>query len=543
MKAICELLRKIKVVQILLLAGSVGFPFNLYAQCNAQRANSAFDRAIKLSRQQNWPDARRALLYGARMCPRQKRFPIELAGVAFEQKEYPEAAKWLRKGLKLDPSDRYANNFAGSVYFLMGNLPAALKYWNRIGKPEIVSLHLDPNLKVRPLILGRALAFSPASLLTLQQFEATRARLTGLGIFPTYRISLSARPDRSFDANFHALERDGFGSNRWSAAIATLGGLPYETVYPAYYNLRHAAINITSLLRWDDQKRRVWVSLSAPLHQLPQRRWSVAFDARDENWAIRHSFTGTAPVLGSLNLQKQAFTFSLTDYVSGRFRWSAGSELSHRSYRNVQDGTALTPKLILPGASLEFLFSISGKPLDIPEHRLLVTTSVTTATGRIWSTPSQFFEKIQGAAKLRWFPSPGSNRWEVTQQLRGGGLLGATPFDQMFMLGIERDNSLWLRGDLGDRGGRKGSAPIGTRYVLANSDLYRRLFSNGLIDVQAGPLFDVGRMGAPTSGLAQNQWLFDTGIEARITVLGTRVVFSWGRDLRTGQNAIFSTVQ
>ncbi|MGC8549782.1 MAG: hypothetical protein ACP5M4_08785 [Acidobacteriaceae bacterium] len=498
---------------------------------------------MKLAQQQRWSEARRSLLSGARMCPQQKRFPVELAGVAFEQKKYPEAARLLRFALKLDPSDKYANNFAGTVYYLMGNLPAALKYWNRIGKPEIVSLHLDSTLKIRPLILGRAFAFSPASLVTLQQFQASRARLTGLGIFPTYRISLHARPNGSFDADFSALERNGFGSNRWSAALATLSGAPYETIYPAYYNLRHSAMNLTSLLRWDDQKRRIWVSLSAPLHQLPQRRWSIAFDARDENWAIRRSFTGPAPVLGSLNLQKQAFSFSLTDYVSGRFRWSAGSEVSHRSYRNVQDGTALTPNIVLPGTALKFLFSISGKPLDFPQRRLTVTTSVQTASGRIWSTPSHLFEKLQGSAKLRWLPSPDSNRWEITQQLRGGGLLGATPFDQLFMLGLERDNSLWLRGDLGDRGGRKGSAPLGTRYFLANSDVYRRLFSNGLIDVQAGPLFDVGRMGAPNSGLASSQWLFDAGIEARITVLGTRVVLSWGRDLRTGHNAIFSTVQ
>lgn len=544
MKVIGEHLRKIRIAQmLLLLAGLIGPTCNLHAQCDTGLSNTLFGRGMKLAQQKQWSGARRALLNGARMCPNQKRFPIELAGVAFEQKKYPEAARWLRIGLQLDPSDKYANNFAGTVYYLMGNLPAALKYWNRIGKPHIVSLHLDSSLQVRPLILGRAFAFSPASLLTLRQFEATQPRLAGLGIFPTYRISLHARANGSFDANFSALERDGFGSNRWSAAIATLSGTPYETIYPAFYNLRHSAMNITSLLRWDDQKRRVWVSLSAPLHQLPQRRWSVAFDARDENWAIRRSFTGPAPVLGSLNLQKQAFTFSLTDYVSGRFRWSAGSEISHRSYRNVQDGTALSPDIVLPGTSLEFLFSLSGKPLDLPQRRFSVTTKVSTATGRIWSTPSQSFEKLQGSMRMRWFPSPESNRWEMTQQLRGGGLLGATPFDQLFMLGIDRDNPLWLRGDLGDRGGRKGSAPLGTRYLLANSDVYRRLFNNGFIDVQAGPLFDVGRMGAPTSSLAQGQWLFDAGIEARITVLGTRVIFSWGHDLRTGQNAIFGTSQ
>ncbi len=509
------------------------------AQCSTSQSNAIYAKGMALARQRQWKEAHQALLKGERLCPKQKRFPIELAGVAFEQKQYPEAAAWLRKGLKLDPNDRYANNFAGTVYFLMGNLPAALKYWNRIGKPQIYSLNLDHELRISPLILGRAFTFSPAALLTEQQFQTTRVRLKGLGIFPSYRIELSPRPNGSFDANFHALERNGFGSSRLASAFAVLSGLPYETIYPSYYNIRNSAMNVTSLLRWDDQKRRVWVKLSAPPHDLPQWRWRVTFDARDENWAIRRSFTGTAPVLGSLNLQRQVAGFSLTDYMTGHLRWSTGSELSHRSYRDVQDGTALTPDIVLPGMELKYLLSMTGKPIDMPQRRLTVTTGIYSQTGRIWSNPSHMFEKLQGLTLLRWFPSQDSNRWEVKQEVRGGGLLGASPFDELFMLGVERDNSLWLRGDIGVRDGRKGSSPLGTRYLLANSDVYRRLYSNGLIDIQAGPLFDVGRMGAPNPGLATSQWLFDTGIEARITVLGTRVVLTWGHDLRTGNNAVF----
>lgn len=544
MKANGDFYRKVKLAQALLAVVSLQtLCLGLHAQCNTSKANAAFSRGMQLARQHHLSQARSALLSGYHTCPRQKRFPIELAGVAFEQKGYPQAAAWLRKGLKLDPTDEYANNFEGTVYYLMGNLPAALEYWNRIGKPEIRSLNLEPSLHIRPLILGRAFAFSPASRMTLQQYETTRARLNGLRIFPTYRIALSARSDGSFDANFHALERNGFGNNRWASAIAIFSGAPYETIYPKYYNLGRSAMNFDSLLRWDDQKRRVWMSLSAPLHDLPQRRWNLAIDARNENWAIRRSFTGTAPVLGYLNLQRQTATFLFTNFVSGRFRWSTGAEISHRSYRNVHDGTALTPAILLPGTALEFLASASGKPIDIPQRRLLLTTSLHSAAGRIWSSPSHLFEKLQASARLRWFPSASSNRWEISQQVRGGDLLGSTPFDELFMLGIERDNSLWLRGALGDRDGRKGSSPLGTRYLLTNSDAYRRVFNNGLIDIQVGPLLDIGRMGAPSSGLATSRWLFDAGLEARFTVLGTRVLLSWGRDLHTGSNAFFGTAQ
>jgi tetratricopeptide (TPR) repeat protein len=528
---------------LLILAAVLLLPYWLQAQCSPRKADAQFAHGMAFARSRQWQQARDALQAGERLCPDQKRFPEELAGVAFEQKQYPQAAHWLRRALHIAPDDRYVNNFAGTVYYLMGNLPAALMYWNRVNRPQIHELNIHPNLRIRPLILGRAFSFSPQSVLTRQQYETTEARLHGLGIFPAYRITLSPLPDGSFNADFHALEQNGFGDGRLQAALSLLSGLPYQTIYPVYSNIDRSAINVTSLLRWDSQKRRAWINVSGPLHDLPQRRWQITVDARNENWAIRRSFTGDAPVLGSLNLQKQAAAFSITDIASGRWQWSTGAELSHRSYRNVQDGSALNPGIVLPGNELKYLLSITGKPIDLPQHRFTVTTYARSQTARLWSQPSHVFEKLEGSARLRWSPVPNSNRWQITQQVRGGGLIGASPFDELFMLGVERDNNLWMRGNIGDRDGRKGSAPLGTSYLLSNSDVYRRLYSNGLIGIQAGPLFDIGRMAAPTHGLASNRWMFDTGLEARITVLGTRVLLTWGYDLRTGNNAIFGTAQ
>src|SRR5581483_9089900 len=132
---------------------------------------------------------------GHRLCPADKRFSVELAGDAFQQKRYGDAATWLRKVLKLDPRDAYALNFAGSDYFLMGNLDAALKYWNRAQKPYVASLRFDPQLRLERRILDRAFAFAPAQVLRRDQFAATEARLQALGIFPVDNIGLHARAD------------------------------------------------------------------------------------------------------------------------------------------------------------------------------------------------------------------------------------------------------------------------------------------------------------------------------------------------------------
>ncbi len=134
------------------------------------------------------------------------------------------------------------------------------------------------------------------------------------------------------------------------------------------------------------------------------------------------------------------------------------------------------------------------------------------------------------------------DRYELRQQLRGGKIFGSVPFDDLFLFGMDRDDTnLWLRAHIATRDGRKGSAPIGDGYLLSNTDFYRRLYTNGLLTIHAGPLLDIGRMTAPTSGLSNQQWLFDAGVEARLTVLHTSVVLSYGHDLRTGANAFFGT--
>src|SRR5437868_11268317 len=84
-------------------------------------------KGTALSHLGRWSDARAAFKAGQKQLPIDKRFPQELAGVAFQQKQYARAAKEMQRALALDARDQYANDFLGTIYFLQGNIPAALK--------------------------------------------------------------------------------------------------------------------------------------------------------------------------------------------------------------------------------------------------------------------------------------------------------------------------------------------------------------------------------------------------------------------------------
>src|SRR5215475_10383181 len=93
------------------------------AEDDAERsADINYYYGMALARLGRWDEARRAFQIGLRQQPGDKRFSLGLAGVCFRKKNYAEAAGHLRRALRLDPTDTYANDFLASVYFLQGNV-------------------------------------------------------------------------------------------------------------------------------------------------------------------------------------------------------------------------------------------------------------------------------------------------------------------------------------------------------------------------------------------------------------------------------------
>jgi hypothetical protein len=176
------------------------------------------------------------------------------------------------------------------------------------------------------------------------------------------------------------------------------------------------------------------------------------------------------------------------------------------------------------------------------EHRASVTANLNSQAGSLWSGPGQSFEKLQAGLKMRWLPTARGDDYETLARVRAGKTFGDPPFDELFMLGLERDNDLWLRGHIGTRDGRKGSAPLGKDYFLSNWEIDKNVFSNGLVNVKLGPFLDTGKISDTVPALGTRQWLLDTGAQLKLRVLGVGLIFSYGKDLRTGNNAFYTTV-
>ncbi len=504
------------------------------AEARPQRSpDLAYSYGMALARLQRWEEAARAFASGARQAPGDKRFPIELAGVAFQQKQYGRAARELRRALRLDPRDRYATDFLATIYFLDDNLPAALKYWNRIEKPVLANVGSEPQPRMDPALLDRALAFSPASMLKAEELQVTRERLDRLGVFPSYRFELLPREDGDFDLLFRAAERNGWGNTKLEGLLGLLRNLPYRTVNPEFFNLEGRGTNLVSMFRWDTDKQRARAAFSAPLRGDPKWRYRLYADVRKEHWNL----TAAAR---QLMLRKAEVGAELGSVVNARWSWTSGVALSVRRFTDLGGQLDPAAQFLKDGFELQYSARVEAKLLSVPERRFTTAADAGWQLGTLWSTPRSTFAKTTAGVQASWIPAARGDDYATSARLRWGKTFGLAPFDELFMLGMERDNDLWMHAHPGTADGRKGSAPLGGDYFLFNWELDKNIYRRSFFRISIGPALDVGKMRGGPAELGSRQWLCDAGVQVKGRLFGgVGVVFSYGKDLRSGKNVFY----
>src|SRR5256884_4811497 len=196
-----------------------------------------FLAGLALAHLEKWDEAKLAFDAGFRKAPGDSGFWVELAGVAYKQKDFRTAKRHLHATLKLNPLDPYSSEFLATIYFLEGNLEAALKYWNPEDKPRLGSVAFRPSLQLGESLRNRALAFNAPQILTNDALLATQSRLDYLGVFSSTRIELHPAESGNYDLTLHLAERNGWGDSKVEGIVSLLSGLPYATIYPELYNL------------------------------------------------------------------------------------------------------------------------------------------------------------------------------------------------------------------------------------------------------------------------------------------------------------------
>jgi hypothetical protein len=151
------------------------------------------------------------------------------------------------------------------------------------------------------------------------------------------------------------------------------------------------------------------------------------------------------------------------------------------------------------------------------------------------------FSRTNWSVGGQWFPKATGTDYQILARISAGALLGPAPFDEWFMLTYDRDYDLPLRGHDSTIDGKRGSAPIGRRYALANLEFFKSIWHPSLIRIDAGPMLDLGRVWDQIAPREQGKLLVDAGAQLRLGLPGGfQVVLSYARDLRGGSGAFDS---
>jgi len=69
------------------------------------------------------------------------------------------------------------------------------------------------------------------------------------------------------------------------------------------------------------------------------------------------------------------------------------------------------------------------------------------------------------------------------------------------------------------------------------------VYKGAFFTVNAGPFLDSGKISDPSGYFGSPKWLWDTGLQTKIRVLGSfEFVLGYGKNLRSGDNSFYTTV-
>ena len=460
---------------------------------------------------------------------------VELAGVQFKQRRFGEASKNLHRAISMGETDPYIFDFLASLYYLEGNVEAAVKYWNRVDKPSIQELKVEPAGILDPVLLDRALALSPASEVSLRSLRLTDLRLDMLDVFARRRYDLSARQDGQFDLTIQTAEKADIRADSPFRSLLTIAReLPFRTVNADVRNIRRSAVNWSSAFRWKFGNHLFSTRLAAPFGRNPNLLYHADLTVRDETWDV--SSWGDGAGLTGLQLVEAKADF--TSIAGDRCVWSTGIATSHRDLSPGLFRSTSSDSVHSSGFALSSTWGARYEFLRLPERRLKLSGEARWELGRFWSSNAGLFT-LGDIALLGSWEAEKENRTLISARAQTGNSAGAIPFDRLFRLGMDRDSDLLLRGHSGTSDGLKGSGPLGGGYLLTNLDVQKRLYRNALFSWSSGPFLDSGKVFDPRSGVGR-RWMWDPGLEGRVSLLGLfQVAVSYGIDTRSGSWLVF----
>ena len=397
-----------------------------------------------------------------------------------------------------------------------GSVESELLRLNRQAQPQITRILHNYALTVSNPFVSNSLAFGTGEFLQLNEWKTTVVRMKESKTFSTVALELeTADEGKTYNANVRTSKKS---NTAGGVLLGFLKGLPLKTSYLDIWNIGGSPVHFNSRYRWNSDKRRAEAQVLVPV-----------------------------PVPGMLFLEFgtlwRSEQWELSDQDSYRFK-SSGVHVKVKRIQNHR---------LEIGGGLEY----SNRAGAADVGSFLASTRVRLFDGRYKShvLVDGFVARASVLGDVNYSGATlGSvNRLAVSEDsgtfidfsVRGGTTRGQLPVEDYFILGVDGEIPHLLRGHKAAAEGRYGRSPMGTDFILMNSDIERRVWTvpvakieiKGELFLDAAKVFDRNRV-FPQAG-----WFFDAGVAARIQLPGSDLVVLYGRSLNHGGGIIAGYIE
>jgi tetratricopeptide (TPR) repeat protein len=473
---------------------------------------------------------------GSKRYPDDARFHDELANLFLENNDVDAAKTQLKESLKLDANDNFASDQLATIDMSEGEVQSALRSWNKTNRPFINDILHNYYLNFGSWVVRRAVAFNPANTLRYSQWKTTEARLfetrnfsnVGLEIEPT------AIPDQ-YNAVVRTT-RKANGLNEFGFNL--IKGAPIQTSYLDVWDIGKTGINFNSSYRWQTNRRRFQGGLEIPLPVASLTYLDLGDIWRDERWDVSDNIV--PPLLPSARFDNKSNGLYIGVRNIPHYRVQLGAGFIYRNRAASGDLPQIFTNNLNSGV---FSAETDLRIADGTYQNQLHIEGFAARQSIIGS--AQF---TGGVAKL-------SNRVTLSRDTRtyldwsltGGMENGSIPFENYFELGMDSPGNNILRAHTAALHGKYGHGPMGSEFLLLNTDVERRLATIPFFNTLNIPFFsvkwelfaDAARTWDRTHVFQPSKLLIDVGGGLRFETPTHSLNLVYGRSLRDGQNVLY----
>src|SRR5437870_6974582 len=474
---------------------------------------------------------------GSKRYPDDPRFHNELANVFLENNDIDAAKSELQRALAVDPNNNYASDELANIDLSEGELQSALRSWNKSGRPFINDILHNYYLNFGSWVVRRAVTFHPSGTLHYSEWKTTESRLLETDNFAN--VGLEIEPTRIPD-QYNAVVRTATKTNsRTDFLFNLLKGAPVHTSYVDVWNIGNSGINFNGNYRWDTDRRRAEGRLKIPVPIAGLVHLEIGNTWRYERWDLSPTIRPESRPRARFDYKANALQVRVKHIPHYRVEVAAGFEYRNRAARGA------LPELFSdsrnPG---QFSVETNLRLLDGKHQNRLHLEAFAARRSVIGNT--QFTGGVAELKNRVTLSRP--TRTYLNWSLKGGTARGALPVEDYFVLGLDTHPANLLRGHTVADHGRYGRGPMGTDFVLMNTDIERRLatipFFNTVsipfISVKWNLFFDGAKTWDRNRIFRQSKLLLDTGGGLRFETPTYSFNLVYGRSLREGKNVLFA---